>query len=47
MKTLLQKVNIDGHYVINKLREADIRCSYMIYCKINKDWPNPELPSYK
>ena len=33
MRTLLQKLSIDDHYVINKLTEVAIRCSYMIYCK--------------
>ena len=47
MITLLQKLNIDDHYVINKITEVAIRCSYMIYCKRNKDWPNPELLSYE
>ena len=36
MRTLLQKLNIDDHYVINKLKEVVIRCSFMIYCKRNK-----------
>ena len=47
MRTLLQKLNIDDHYVINKLTKVVIRCSYMIYCKRNKDWPNPELLCYE
>ena len=47
MRTLLQKLNIDDHYVINKLTEVAIRCSHMVYCKRNKDWPNPELLSYE
>ena len=47
MRTLLQKLNIDDHYVINKLAEVAIRCSYKIYCKRNKDWANPELLSYE
>ena len=47
MRTLLQKLNIDDHCVINKLTEVAIRCSYMIYCKRNKDSPNPELLSYE
>ena len=37
MRTLLQKLNIDDHYVINKLTEVAICYSYMIYCKRNKD----------
>ena len=37
MGTLLQKLNIDDHYVINKLTEVVIRCSYMNYCKRDKD----------
>ena len=47
MRTLLQKLNIDDHYVINKLTEVAIRCSYMIYCKRNKGWSKPELLSYE
>ena len=47
MRTLLQKLNIDDHYFINKLRKVAVRCLYMIYCKRNKDWPNPELLSYE
>ena len=47
MRTLLQKLNIDDHYVINKLTEVAICCSYMIYCKRNKDWRYPELLSYE
>ena len=47
MITLLQKLNIDDHYVINKLTEVAIHCSYMIYCKRNKDWPNPKLLYYE
>ena len=47
MRTLLQKLNIDDHYVINKITEVAICCSYMIYCKRNKDWPNAELISYE
>ena len=47
MITLLQKLNIDDHYVINKLTEVAIRCSYMIYFRRNKDRPNPELLSYE
>ena len=29
MRTLLQKLNIDDNYVINKLTEVAIHCSYM------------------
>ena len=47
MRTLLQKLNIHDHYVINKLTEVAICCSYMIYCKRNKDWRYPELLSYE
>ena len=47
MRTLLQKLNIDDYYVIKKFTEVSICCSYMIYCKRNKDWPNPELLSYE
>ena len=47
MRTLLQKLNIDDHDVIKKLTEVANRCSYMIYRKSNKDWPNPELFSYE
>ena len=47
MRTLLQKLNIGDDHVIKKLTEVAIRCSYMIYCKRNKDWPNPELLSYE
>ena len=47
MRTLLQKLNTDDHYVINKLTEVAIRCSDMIYSKRKKDCPNPELLSYE
>ena len=47
MRTLLQKLNIDDHYITNKLTKVVIYCSYMIYCKRNKDWPNLELLSYE
>ena len=46
MKILLQKLNIDDHCVINKLTEVAFLCS-CIYCKRNKDWPDPELLSYE
>ena len=47
MKTLQEKLNLDDRYVVNKLTEVAIRCSYMIYCKRNNDRPNPELLSYE
>ena len=47
IRILIQKLNIDDHYVANKLMEVVISCSYMIYCKRNKDWPNPELTFYE
>ena len=47
MKTLLQKSNIEHHYVINKPAEVAIHFSYMIYCKRNRNGPNPELLSYE
>ena len=47
MRTLLQKLNIDDHYITNKLTRVAIYCLYMIYCKRNKDWPNLELLSYE
>ena len=47
MRTLLQKLNIYDHCVINNLTEFAIRCSYMTHRKRNKDWPNPELLSYE
>ena len=43
----MRTLNIDDHYVINKLTEVVICCSYMIYCKRNKDWSNPELLFYE
>ena len=47
IKTFLKSININERYVIEKLQEVAIRCSYLIYCRRNKNWNEPNLISYE
>ena len=42
-----KSININEKYVIEKLQEVAIRCSYFIYCHRNKNWNEPNLISYE
>ena len=46
-KNFLKFININERYLIEKLQEVAIRCSYVIYCRRNKNWSEPNLISYE
>ena len=46
-RNFLKSTNINERYLIEKLQEVAIRCSYLIYCSRNKNWNEPNLISYE
>ena len=46
-RNFLKSININERYLIEKLQEVAIRCSYLIYCSRNKNWNEPNLISYE
>ena len=46
-RNFLKSLNINERYLIEKLQEAAIRCSYLTYCRRNKNWNEPNLISYE
>ena len=46
MLTDLQFDAATKNYILRKLTTIAIRTSYYIFCRRNKEWPNPELLSY-
>ena len=46
MLTDLQFDTATKNYIVRKLTTIAIRISYYIFCRRNKEWPNPELLSY-
>ena len=46
-RNFLKSININERYLIEKLQEVAIRCSYFIYCRRNKNWNEPNLISYE
>ena len=46
-RNFLKSINVNGRYLIEKLQEVAIRCSYLIYCRKNKNWNEPNLISYE
>ena len=46
-RNFLKSININERYLIEKLQEVAIRCSYFIYCRRNKNWKEPNLISYE
>ena len=34
------------NYILGKITTIAIRTSYYIFCRRNKEWPDPELLSY-
>ena len=46
MLTDLQFDAATKSYILRKLTTIAIRTSYYIFCRRNKEWPNPELISY-
>ena len=46
MLTDLQFDAATKNYILRKLINIAIRTSYYIFCRRNKEWPNPELISY-
>ena len=46
-RNFLKSININERYLIEKLQEVAIRCSYLIYCRRNKNWNEPNLISYE
>ena len=45
-RKLMSSFNYNVEYILSKLCEVGIRCSYFIYCKRNKEWENPPLITY-
>ena len=45
MLTDLQFDAVTKNYILRKLTTIAIRTSYYIFCRRNKEWPNPELIS--
>ena len=46
-RNFLKSVNINERYLIEKIQEVAIRCSYLIYCRSNRNWNEPNLLSYE
>ena len=46
-RNFLKSININERYLIEKLQEVAIRCSYLIYCRRNKNWNELNLISYE
>ena len=46
-RNFLKSININERYLIEKLPEVAIRYSYLIYCRGNKNWNEPNLISYE
>ena len=46
-RNFLKSININERYLIEKLQEVAIRYSYLIYCRGNKNWSEPNLISYE
>ena len=46
-RNFLKSININERYLIEKLQEVAIRCSFFIYCRRNKNWSEPNLISYE
>ena len=47
VRNFLKSININERYLIEKLQEVAIRCSYLIYCRRNKNWNELNLISYE
>ena len=43
IRNFLKSININERHLIEKLQEVAIRCSYLIYCRRNKNWNEPNL----
>ena len=46
-RKFLKSININERYLMEKLQEVAVRCSYFIYCRRNKNWSEPNLISYE
>ena len=43
---ILKELNCNSKRLLSKCCEVAIRCSFFIYCRRDKTWPNPEILNY-